>query len=58
MFTNSPVKRGHGLKAHKMPENSLFYDKILPILFVCLGIMMALLVLFAVGVITGVIPWK
>ena len=58
MSTNSTVKRPHGIKAHRMPDNSLFYDKFLPILFLGLGIVMVVLVLFAAGVLAGVISWK
>lgn len=58
MSTNSTLKSPHGIKAHKMPNNSLFYDKVLPILFLGLGIVMVLLILFAAGVLSGVIAWK
>jgi hypothetical protein len=41
-----------------MPEQSVFYDRVLPILFVALGIVMVGLILFALGVLTGLIPWR
>ena len=44
-------------KAHKMPERSTFYDRIVPVLFVALGIVMLLLIVFALGVLSGVIQW-
>jgi hypothetical protein len=45
------------LKPHKMPENSVFYEKVLPVLFVGLAVVMVLLIAFAVGVLTGIVPW-
>ena len=44
-------------KVHKMPERSTFYDRIVPVLFVALGIVMLLLIVFALGVLSGVIQW-
>lgn len=46
-----------GVKAHKMPDQSVFYDKIMPIAFIALAVIMSLLVLFAIGVLTGIVPW-
>jgi hypothetical protein len=46
-----------GFKTPKMPENSLFYDKVLPVALAVLGVITVALVLFAVGVLTGVIAW-
>lgn len=44
-------------KAHKMPDKSVFYDRVVPVLFVALGLIMLLLIVFALGVLTGLIPW-
>jgi hypothetical protein len=41
-------------KSH-MPQKSLFFEKIVPILLINMGIIMAALVLFAAGVILGVV---
>jgi hypothetical protein len=41
-------------KSH-MPQKSLFFEKIVPILLIIMGIIMAALVLFAAGVILGVV---
>ena len=38
-----------------MPKDSVFYEKIIPALFVFLGVVMILLVLFAAAVLTGLI---
>jgi len=36
-----------------MPEDSLFYDKLVPILLIVLGVIMALLILIAAGILLG-----
>ena len=41
-------------KSH-MPQRSVFFEKIVPILLVVLGMIMAGLVLFAAGVILGIV---
>lgn len=41
-----------------MPSDSLFYDRIIPILLVVLGIIMFILILFALGVLLGIVPFK
>jgi len=51
-------KPGPGIKAHKMPEKSFFYDKFVPILGIALGLFTLLLILFALGVLFNLIVWK
>ncbi len=46
---SSPHQKSH------MPQHSVFFEKIIPILLVVLGIVMAALVLFAAGVILGIV---
>lgn len=46
------------LKTHKMPSESTFYDKIMPALFILLGIITFVLVAFAIGVATGLVHWN
>ena len=41
-------------KSH-MPQHSVFFEKIVPVLLAVLGIIMAALVLFAAGVILGIV---
>lgn len=45
------------LKPHRMPGKSVFYDRLIPALLILLAVVMALLVLFAVGVLTGIVHW-
>jgi hypothetical protein len=44
--------------ASRVPSDSLFYDRVIPILLVVLGIIMAILILFALGVLLGIVPFK
>ena len=56
-MADEPQTERSSFKAHKMPERSTFYDRVVPVLFVALGIVMLLLILFALGVLSGVIQW-
>lgn len=44
-------------KQHKIPEDSLLYNRVIPTLFIAFGIVTIGLVLFAVGIFTGLIAW-
>jgi hypothetical protein len=41
-----------------MPEDSVFYSWVVPILLVVLGIITFALIVFAAGVLLGLIPWQ
>jgi hypothetical protein len=41
-------------KSH-MPQQSMFFEKIVPLLLIVMGIIMAGLVLFAAGVLLGIV---
>lgn len=45
-------------KPHKAPEDSAFFDKVLPIVFIALGVITVALMVFAIGVITGFVQWN
>jgi len=45
------------IKTHKMPEQSVLYDRLVPILFVVLGLVTLALIVFSLGVLTGLIHW-
>lgn len=49
-----PPRRNMLRKSH-MPENSLFYEKVVPILLVVMGIITTTLILFAAGVLLGIV---
>ena len=53
--TNHPENANRRRARSHMPQNSLFFEKIVPILLAGMGIVMILLVLFAAGVLLGVI---
>ena len=40
-----------------MPENSLFYEKIIPISMIVMGIITVALILFAAGVLLGLVKF-
>jgi hypothetical protein len=40
-----------------MPANSAFFDRVVPILLISLSVVMAGLIIFALGVLLGVIPF-
>ncbi len=40
-----------------MPEDSIFYEKVVPALFIGLGILTAVLILVAAGIAVGIIPY-
>jgi hypothetical protein len=44
-------------KKNRMPANSVFYEKIVPIILIAFGIVMAGLILFAAGVLLGLIHY-
>ncbi len=44
-------------KMSHIPEDSFFFEKIVPILLVFLGVIMLLLVLFAVAVVAGLVKF-
>ena len=41
--------------ANKMPEDSLFFDKLVPVLLITLGVIMVLLIFIAAGILLGFI---
>jgi hypothetical protein len=43
--------------SRRMPENSTFYDRLVPILIIGLGIVTLVLMLVAAGVLFGLIAW-
>lgn len=42
----------------RMPENSVFYEKLVPVLLILMALIMVVLILFAVGVLIGVVPFR
>lgn len=50
-------ERKKGQPTNRMPSNSVFYDRIVPLLLIGMGVAMAAMILFAAGVILGLIPF-
>lgn len=53
-----PARRPRRPSTTRMPQGSVFYERVVPILLVSMGIITVLLILFAVGVLLGVVPWR
>jgi hypothetical protein len=43
---------------HRMPSDSVFYEKVFPILLIVLGVITAVIILFAAGVLLRIIPFQ
>lgn len=52
---NQPDRRKALRQKSHMPENSIFFEKIVPVLLIVMGIIMAILILFAAAVLLGMI---
>ena len=50
-------KKTQNNKKSHMPENSLFYEKIIPISMIVMGIITVALILFAAGVLLGLVKF-
>lgn len=44
-------------KPSRIPKGSIFFERIIPVLFIAMGVLMGFLVLFAVGVLIGIIQF-
>lgn len=42
---------------NRMPQGSLFYERIVPMLLIGMGVLMLAMILFAAGVLLGLIPF-
>ncbi|HUI87168.1 MAG TPA: hypothetical protein VLX61_00455 [Anaerolineales bacterium] len=45
----------HAKKKSHMPENSLVYEKVIPVVLILMGVLTIALILFALGILLGVI---
>ena len=55
MSENATPKRIPPNNKSRMPRNSIFFEKMVPILLTGMGILAAVLILFALGVLLGFI---
>jgi hypothetical protein len=42
----------------RIPENSVFYSKVVPLLLLAMAVVMMLLILVAAGVLLGLVPFE
>ncbi|MGA9531992.1 MAG: hypothetical protein WBR18_04690 [Anaerolineales bacterium] len=47
-----------GPSINRMPEGSQFFERIVPLLLIGMGVITTLLILFAAGVLLGFIPFQ
>lgn len=47
-----------GRDRSRMPANSVFFDKVIPILLIGMAILTAAFILIAAGVLLGVVPYR
>lgn len=52
------MKSFNRFKTHRMPEQSVFYDHLVPAMLILCAVMTAALILFALGVLTGIVVWS
>jgi len=52
MNSPSPARRTDKSRA---PQNSILFEKVIPVLLIVMGVVMAALILFAAGVLLGII---
>lgn len=43
------------IKTSRVPEHSVFFERIVPVLLIFMGVVTAVLILFAAGVLLGII---
>lgn len=53
---NQPEERTRHTK--RMPDQSFFYDRLVPTILVVLGLIMAMLIIIAAGVLLGFIRYR
>lgn len=42
----------------RMPSDSLFYGRLVPVILIVLGIVMFVLIIIALGVLLGIVPFQ
>jgi hypothetical protein len=47
-----------GRDASRMPENSVFFDKIVPVVLIGLAVVTVVVILIAAGVLLGIVPFR
>ena len=57
MSAESVPKHAPANSKSRMPENSVLFEKIIPALLMSMGILMVLLILFAAGVLLGIVQF-
>ena len=56
--TRASRMRSKIVSGSRIPSGSPFYARVLPILILAMGILTAVLILFAAGVVLGIVPFR
>jgi len=56
-MTENELENKKSRSSSRMPENSALFEKVIPTLLIVMGVVMAGLILFAIGVLVGVISF-
>lgn len=51
-------KHSTGRHARRAPAHSIWYDRLVPIVFILLALLMATILVVAIGVLVGIIPYR
>jgi hypothetical protein len=54
MSENTPIRRTKTTKTHA-PEDSALFERVIPVLLIIMGVVTVLLILFAAGVLLGIV---
>lgn len=57
MSAQNIPKRNQGTSKSHMPENSVLFERVIPAALIFMGILTAVLILFAAGVLLGIIQF-
>ncbi len=56
-MTEKHESQNNDAENHRMPDNSVFFDRVVPVLFIILAVVMIVLIALAIGVLTGTVSW-
>jgi len=57
MSAENVSKRPHANNKSRMPENSVLFEKVIPASLVFMGVLTVILILFAAGVLLGIVQF-
>jgi hypothetical protein len=55
--SKTPAKKPAPPNSSRIPENSAFYQKIVPALLISMAVITVILILFAIGILVGIVSF-